>query len=193
MRRLWIAVLAALVAPVSADIVGRGWREYRGGRWPHSNQGLQDRDAIRWLLARRQPGDVIITTRLGAPALWWYGEVPVHGPSAGGAMPDGTPILEAAREPGHACDSGSVTELMCGYRRALVYSGFPDQPAGFVDLLLDTLAPAGAVAEERHFDLLGHAAVVELGSAAAGRARRARVVEGVTLDGCVSLAPARRW
>ena len=117
----------------------------------------------------------------------------MDGASAGGVMPDGTLILEAAREPGHACDSRSVAEVLRGYRRALVYSGFPDQPAGFVDLLLDTLAPAGTVAEERHFDLLGHAAVVEFGAAATGRATRARVAEGVALDGCVSLAPARRW
>jgi hypothetical protein len=197
-RPAWVmAVLAAtaLVVPVSLDVFSRGWIDYRFGRWPTGNNGVDDRAAVRWLMGQRRVGDVLITTQMGAPAVWWYGNAPVSDPAGGRALPDGTPILEAALEAAGTCPPDPLDTLLAGPRRVLIYSGFQDQPAGFSALLVQRLSRRGTVVAERHFDLNGHAAVVDLGAAEepAGAVSDTGVARPIALRGCVVGRPARRW
>ena len=73
---LGLAVPLAVVAitlRLGADIVTRGRNRLD---IPHGTdkQQLNDRAAVRWLMDQRQPGDIVITTRFGWPAVWWYGQ-----------------------------------------------------------------------------------------------------------------------
>src|SRR5690606_29654864 len=133
-----VASVAAVV--VSADIVSRGWHEFRAGRGPGSNHGLDDRSAVAWLLEQRQAGDVLVSTRLGVPAFWWYGSVPMGedaGVEAGSALGDGVPIVVAGRgASAGGCGSEELRAMVAGQRRVLFYSGFPDEPPGFDDSVL---------------------------------------------------------
>jgi hypothetical protein len=196
LRLLMAVSVIVLAGPVCADIVARGWREYRFGRWPDGNHGVDDRAAVRWLIDQRRPGDALLTTRLGAPAFWWYGAIPISGPSAGGTLPDGTPIFEVGLRSAGDCGADRLRVLLAGRRRVLVYSGFPDQPAGFDVLLLARLSEFGAVIAERRFAIAGHAAVLELtaapGVTAAGAAA-STIVPQVALNGCIEGAMIRRW
>ena len=58
------------------------------------NHGLNDHSALRFLMVQRQPGDVLITTQLGLPAVWWYGGITIAGTNRGRRHPeDGAPIF----------------------------------------------------------------------------------------------------
>jgi hypothetical protein len=199
-RALWGAaalVAIALVVPVSADVFSDGWTAYRAGRWPTGNNGVNDREAVRWLMMQRRAGSVLITTKMGAPAVWWYGEAPLADPVEGRALPDGTAILEAALDPGGRCPPDPLDEALTGPLRVLVYSGFQDQPVGFAALLVERLARrGGTIVAERRFDINGYAAVVDLAATEnhAGRDAVATAsVQPVPLHGCIAGRPARRW
>jgi hypothetical protein len=191
LRLAMVLLGASLLIPVCTDITARGWHAYRTGRWPDSNHGLDDRAAVRWLMEQRMPGDAVMTTNLGVPAIWWYGGIPVSGQAAGSTLPDGTPIFELALEPRRECQPDHLRALLEGRRRALVYLGFPDQPA---DVLFARIAELGVVSMERRFALLGHAAVVDV-SASAGAREAAGPPQSDTApsDGCVAGQLARRW
>jgi hypothetical protein len=194
-----VLIVTALVVTVSADIVSRGWNEFRAGRLPGSNHGLDDRSAVRWLLERQHASDVIVTTHLGVPAFWWYGGVPIGDEAGGGsALADGTPIVEAGRTGSEAeCNREDFDALVRGRRRVLFYSGFPDEPSGFDHMVLRRLTAYGEVIEEARFAEASRAVIVEVRETAGGTrsplTEAAVAQSGATLDGCVIGRLARRW
>ena len=85
-RRPWTtlapAVAVGLMALfVAADIVRRGRNELELAR-PIIKHHLDDRAAVGWLMQHWQPGDAVMATHLGWPAVWWYGRT-VHRRSRG--------------------------------------------------------------------------------------------------------------
>lgn len=191
--------MAAIVLIVSADIVSQGWNEFRAGRLPGSNHGLDDRSAVRWLLEQQQAGDVIVSTHLGVPAFWWYAVVPVTDEAGGGsALRDGTPIVEVGRAGSEAeCTRENLAALTRGGRRVLFYSGFPDEPAGFDEVVLRGLTANGAVIAERRFAEASRAVIVELRGTAGGNAASSDLTtpsqDGAAMEVCVIGRTARRW
>ncbi len=132
---------------------------------PRSNHSLDDRAALRFLLARWQPGDVLATMHLGLPAVWWYGGLTVADPVKGSINPrDGSPVLQISLHgPGPECSSGELKSALAGRSRVAVYQGFDSRkPEGLQELVFDTLSQLGthttyrAVAEE------GQAAIFDL-------------------------------
>lgn len=186
---------AALALPACAGIVSSGWSDYRGGRWPHSNNGVHDRASLEWLLRERHGRSVVMTTHLGTPAVWWYGNVSLGAPGSGASLPDGTPILEVTDDPEGGCAGSALPEALAGVDQVLIHFGFPDRRDGFRDLLLDTLSREGAVVAERRFDMLGHAAVVTRGPRPPGvQPAQTRSASGSSLAaGCIGATPAHRW
>jgi hypothetical protein len=182
-----------LVLPVCAGVVTTGWSAYRGGRSPHSKQGLHDRASIEWLLRERQGGSAVVTTHFGTPAIWWYGNVALDGTDAGASLHDGTPIFELSYDPEGRCPGGTLPDALA-VQQVLVHFGFPDYPPGLPDLLLDTLSRHGTVLAERRFDVLGHAAVVRMGTSTP-RAWPAESAagSGTLLTGCIRVVRALRW
>src|SRR5262249_33534825 len=139
--------------------------------------------AVRWLMARRQPGDAILATKLAWPAIWWYGEIPIGTDAAaqgkmldGGAMDLVTP---PALDP--ECTGTPLAEALRGRRRVLVYIGFPDFPDGFPGRLLRRLDELGSTTAFERFGKIGRAAVVELHSNPQRSA------------GCIAVRPAIPW
>jgi hypothetical protein len=195
LRGAMAAAAIVAVTPLVTDIFDRGWVEYRDGRWPTGNHGLHDRTAVRWLLGQRRAGDVIVTTRMGAPAVWWYGVVAIGNPSAGRTLSDGTSILLAAIDRAGTCTRDPLLDLLSGHRRVLMYVGFPDEPPGFIDLLLARLSQVGTIVTERRFDLVGRTAIVELGGPTPRTDVPAAPAAGPTsaLRGCIEGRPAERW
>ena len=114
-----VAVLTSAVAAVGvlwicADMAYDGWLVVRGVRPGDSNHALDDRTAMAWLLAHRQPGDAIVTRLLGLPAIWWYGG---GSPDGGGTLRDGTPILEAREARRTPCDTGAFARRSAAPRQ----------------------------------------------------------------------------
>ena len=99
-RRQWtyltLAALFALAAlRLCDDIFGRGKEDMRVARPPDNKHELDDRAAVRWLMRQRQPGDAVMTTHLGWPAVWWYGGIPIgNSEAAAGRLPDGSAMLK---------------------------------------------------------------------------------------------------
>lgn len=197
------ALLALAAALVTLDVARVGLNE-RDARLASTdtNHSLADRDAVSRLLAYRKPGDVVITTRLALPALWWYAGVSVSPPGLGRHLPDGTPILEAFPETASGgCRQQDAQPLLHGHSRALVYFGFrfDDVPPHFDDLLLDLLSASGRVVlDERIAE--GGVAVVDLtlpplepdwdGPVRPGGTPRPALR---ALGGCAGLRMAERW
>jgi hypothetical protein len=156
-----IGIIALTATVVTGDIATTGMH-YLALR-PSSKHNLDDRAAVRYLMQMRAPGDVIITSRLGLPAIWWYGGISVSPPTLGRGEAEGTPILRMGFRAGEECRAGEVPPLEG--RRALIYLGFESNtPPGLRELALDTLARRGriiafrAIAEEgivAAFDLHG--------------------------------------
>jgi hypothetical protein len=184
------------------DIVQRGVNDIRKGRPPDSHHLLDDRTAVRWLMQHAQPGDVLMTTRLALPAVWWYGGITIsdadHG---GGRQPDGSPILVVAQiPPGHRCRRSELRDVLNGRRRALIYFGFRfDVSEQFDNLLLEGLRELGTITALRDFADSSRAAVVELRSPADGEPvlaanRHDAPGEGSGVPaGCLEVHEARRW
>jgi hypothetical protein len=160
------AAVAVLVVRLCADVVVSGETFRAVGT--DSNHGLDDRAEVRWLMAKRQAGDVIMTTRLGWPAIWWYGGIPAgNGNLAQGTLPDGGVMLEVGAEDRFpACTANELRDAVKGYRRVLVYIGFPDYPRGFPETLLHRLEQLGMPVVHGRFAELGQAEVVDLGAGA---------------------------
>lgn len=199
--RLFVSLVVAVAGlAVCSDVLARGMAGYRSRGTPESNHGLYDRAAVQWLMDRRQSGDALITTGLGLPAIWWYGAVPLaDGDPPGSRQPDGGAIFEASYASGADCQRNQLRGTLEGERRVLVYTGFPDQPAGFHELLLQHLSELGTVVQTRWFGDTSRAAVVDLSAspdAAAGE--RAIAPDGApsdkaVRDGCVAVRPGARW
>lgn len=186
LRFLLAGIAGAAALAVSGDIVSTGRRNLELGAPSNSNHGLDDRSAVRWLMERRRPGDALLTTRLGWPAVWWYGGISLGRPAPRGRLPDGTGMYELAHHhPGPVC--GTMESLFADHRRALVYVGFPDMPDGFYELTLHQLEPFARVVEAREFADRSRVALLE--QAGGPRDRRAQPL----LPGCVGFGVARRW
>ena len=92
----------------------------------------------------------VVTTRLGLPAVLWYGDLM-------------TPILIAEHSSSESeCGTTRLRDRLEGRPRVLAYLGFQDFPAWFDDQLLQTLTDGGSVLAMRHFGSLSRAAVVAL-------------------------------
>jgi hypothetical protein len=151
---------------------------------PTSKQGIDDRTAVSWLISHRHPGDVLISTRFGLPAIWWYGRVSIAG------APEMRSVYEAEhRRQGEDCGLAGVLK---NHRRALVYVGFPDMPKGFDELLFAELDKIGAISAYREDAELSRAAVVDL-DANAGAPAFVNRKPRPPIDGCVGIRPAVRW
>jgi len=194
--RRWSAFAAALlvgVVGVSASVdVMQGARGFLRGR-PASNQQLDDRSAVLWLMSQRRPGDAVMTTHHSLPAIWWYGSIPIGTPGIrGGEHPDGGPILELkyANEP---CQSAGFKDAFGASPRALVYLGWIDDRLGEFDHLVRLqLAEVGKITEERGF-ARSQVLIVDLRSDGTGPqdSVRAAATPGRPA-GCLEAVPARR-
>jgi hypothetical protein len=170
-QRRWItaglAATAAIVGTqVTVDLVARGMYDMRASRPRSGNHELNDRDALRWLVARRQPNDDLMTTHLGLPAAWWYGGVPISGPYRGGGDPGGSGrVLQVQHNwPGPECGADTLRDTLGHHSRVLVYLGFrfDDVPKGFDDMLWNDLRELGSIVAERRIGEYSHAAIVDL-------------------------------
>lgn len=199
-RRGLATAAVAGVAVIGADVAARGVGEMR--RTTAANHALDDRRGVAWLLQQARPGDVVLTTRLALPAVWWYGDVELA--AAGGRrLPDGSPILEVDyRAPGDACDDGALARALDGRARALVYLGFrfDDVPAGFDRWLIERVRDIGVVRATETFADTGRAVVFDLGvpdddawefPVSLGGVDDAD--DDVPLEGCLDVRPARAW
>jgi MFS family permease len=209
-RSLMRLALAAVVAYVGfrlcSDILVRGVDDLQLGHSAQSNHRLDDRTGVRWLMDQRRPGDVLMTTRLALPALWWYGGIPLsNSDSEGGRTPDGNPILEVGYKPrGLDCGGNELGQALRDQRRVLVYFGFrfDDVPNGFDDLLLRSLGEVGITRMLRQFSDAGRAAVIDLRVPLPAlqvhpiielRPAAEPSTSAARLDGCVVVQQARRW
>jgi hypothetical protein len=202
-RRQWTRLAPAVAVGltafyVSADIVRVGRGELDLAR-PITKHGLEDRAAIGWLMSHRRPGDAVMTTRLGWPAVWWYGRMSIADPEAvRRPQSDGTAMYEMTYiPPGSGCHDDRLEEVLKHHPRVLVYLGFRDVPADFETLLLRTLKSLGDISAYAEFSPLSLAAVVDLRSrvtVAGSAAPAATAAIGPSgLQGCVGVQPAHRW
>lgn len=159
-----------------------------------TNHGFDDRSAVQWLMAQRETGDALISTRNGLPALWWYGSIPIRVPKA---HPDGGPIFELSQA-NAPCDHRSIATMLSKQRRVLVYLGWmDDRPIGLDELLVLRLREIGTIVASRDF-ARGRGLVVDLRTPAVDApfpppADVGPSLDASRLDGCLRLLPARRW
>jgi len=193
---LAFAVVAATFR-LGSDIVARGRARLD---IPHSNHNhqLDDRAAVRWLMDQRRPGDIVITTRFGWAAVWWYGQIPIADAVAGReSIPERPVSYEMLYlSPGPECQPQPLATASTIGRRLLLYYGFRDVPAGFDQLLVQSLNDFGVVTNDRKFAGIGQALVVDLKAPPSPtdvpyRGRNGAV--GARLEGCVGIKPARKW
>jgi hypothetical protein len=201
--RAWPAIAFGVFAAgaallTSADIVQSG--VYELSVQPRSKHGLDDRAAMRYLLAARQPGDALVTTRMGLPAVWWYGAINVAGPGTEQAFPDGGPVLDARFRSGDDCRPENLPPGLHGRARVLVYLGFASRDlSGFPELVLDTLSRQGKLVAYRRVAEEGVAAVFDLTQQPGPWMAAAASPGGLPQEnvprpgGCAGFFPARRW
>ena len=72
------AVAAIVTFQVCSDVFRHGADDMRHFRPAESNRSTDDRTAILWLMNHRRPDDVVVTSRLGLPAVLWYGDLTRH-------------------------------------------------------------------------------------------------------------------
>lgn len=156
-------VVVAGVIRLCDDMIARGGRYSFHFARPGLKHGLDDRAAVRWLMAMRRPGDAILATKLAWPAIWWYGDVPIGTDAAAhGSMPDGGAMDLMRPELNADCRGTGLSEVLRGHQRVLVYIGFPDFPDGFPDQLLRRLGELGSMEVFERFGQIGQVAVFDL-------------------------------
>jgi hypothetical protein len=200
-RRHVLAATAALVTAavlwLCGDVAANGWRVIQIARPHGTNHQLDDRMAVEWLLTQHGRGDVVLTTHLALPAVWWYADAPVSPPTLGGFLRDLTPILEVDHaEQARGCHAGELRSALLPYRRALVYLGFrfDDVPPGFDDFLLQELRRIGHVTESPRFAGVTRAFVVNIVRPGQESTSATTLHDSPTRStGCISVRPARRW
>ena len=179
----WTIALAGAAILCSAGIVQRGAGRFHMDR-PTSNHGVDDRTAVSWLIGHRQPGDALISTRLGLPAVWWYGRISIAG------VQDMGPVYQVEhRRQGTGCGLAAVLKH---HRRVLVYVGFPDMPKGFDELLFAELDRIGAISAYREDAELSRAAVVDLDAIGPDVSAFVDRESRSAIDGCVGIRTAVR-
>lgn len=179
----WTVALGGAAILCSAGIVQRGAGRFHMDR-PTSKHGVDDRTAVSWLIGHRQPGDALISTRLGLPAIWWYGRVSIAG------VPEIRSVYQVEyRRQGTGCGLAAVLK---DHRRVLVYVGFPDMPKGFDELLFAELDQIGAISAYREDAELSRAAVVDLDAAGPDAPAFVDREPRPAIDGCLRIRPAVR-
>jgi hypothetical protein len=148
------AVAGLLAAAlICYDIAVPGAREgIRRARSAEDNHALDDRGAVRWLKAQKQPGDVWMTTHYGVPAVWWYAGI------------NDEKIIEVRHQPeGAECRSDALAPAIADAPRILLYLGFrfDDVPPGFDDLLVGRLSQLGSIVRYRPFASASQALVID--------------------------------
>jgi hypothetical protein len=189
-RLLLGGAAVAVALAIGADIYARGHPALDLGKPTDSNHGLNDRQAVPWLMERRQPGDALLSTRLGWPAIWWYGDISLETIDPNGRLPDAAVMYQVSHQSqGPTC--ADWRSFLSMHRRVLVHVAFPDMPEGFLGLLLQELDPFAIVVESTTFADRSRVAVLER------RSNAARIKDeaagAVPLDGCVGVATVRRW
>jgi hypothetical protein len=185
MRGGWMVAVACASIVVCAGILQRGAARFHMER-PTSKQGVDDRTAVSWLIGQRQPGDALIATRLGLPALWWYGRISIAGDGGEATRA----IYEVAyRRQGTGC---GLAAALKDHRRVLVYVGFPDMPKGFDELLFAELDRIGVISAYREEAALSRAAVVDLGAPGPDAPAFVNREPHPAIDGCVGIRNAVR-
>jgi hypothetical protein len=170
--------------------------EYDMKTRPRSTHSLDDRGAIRMLMARRQPGDAMLATHLGLPAVWWYGGVDLSDVAEGSSFADGGPIFEINQAgPGGNCRPDDLRNALEGVGGAAVYLGF-ELGDHLENVALNRLAELGAVTTYRLFAQSGHTAVFDLRRPPTGTI----VLPGLRgadpllrPAGCITIKRAHRW
>jgi hypothetical protein len=184
-RAGWTMAVACAAMVFCAGILQRGAGRFHMER-PTSKQGSDDRTAVSWLISHRQPGDALISTRLGLPALWWYGRISIADDAGQGTRA----MYEVAhRRQGPGC---GLAAALKDHRRVLVYVGFPDMPRGFDELLFAELDRIGAISAYREEAELSRAAVVDLGAPGPDDAAFVNREPRPAIDGCVAIRGAGR-
>ena len=201
-RRAWssrrvVRMLSGVVAMgvavlMAGDIFRTGWPALDFDAPRDSNHGVDDRQAVPWLIARRQPGDAVLSTKLGWPAIWWYGTIPLAQVGARGRLRDGSVMYQLSHHrPGPAC--ADWASLVSTHRRILVYVAFPDMPDGFYELVLKEMLPLATVVDARRFADRSQVAVLERRSHPGAMEMPPTADPVAALDGCVGIGTARRW
>jgi hypothetical protein len=205
-RSTWTAVAVAFAIAASLlciDIVERGRSNLVVGG---DNHALDDKRALRFLMSQRRPGDVLLTTGFGLPAVWWYGGIDIADPHLGSRfLQDGAPIFQVRhvvfgvegcrrRRP-----LTQLEDALAGASRAAVYLGFDSNtPEGFQERVLDEVSRHGTLVAFRRIASLGVAAIFDLGlppqsttelpSWPPGSLKQVRRPRG-----CVAVQLAKRW
>lgn len=180
-----MVAIAAAALVLCAGILRRG-ADRLHMEPPTENHGVDDRTAVWWLISHRQPADVLISTRLGLPAIWWYGRISIAGD--GSQATSGMYTVEHRRQ-GPGC---ALADALKGHRRVLVYIGFPDMPKGFDELLFAELDQIGAISAYHEEAALSRAAVVDLGSPGPNAPTFVDREPRPAIEGCVVIRPAVR-
>jgi hypothetical protein len=203
-RRAWIRSGVSLVLGVMAfvlcvDILNRGKDDLLISRPRQTNHAVDDRSAVRWLMARRQPGDVLMAPRLSLPALWWYGGVPISDPGAGTRQPDGTPVIKVEHNwPGPRCELSELREVIRNHPRVALYLGFryDEWPKGFDEWLFDTLTELGTITADKGFGEASRATIVDFrmpGKIVEFARHDPAYGQPPRPDGCLTASPSQRW
>ncbi len=209
LRRKWANVAAAvmfagIVGLVSVDIVRRGRDDLIVGG---DNHGLDDRSAMRFLMSQRQPGDVLLTTHFGLPAVWWYGDILISDPNRGSTDPkDGTLAFELTYidrgAPGcrNRRSASRLAPVLAGRNRAAVHLGFASRiPPGFQELVLDELSTLGTLVSYRPIASEGVVAIFDLRLPPQSWTVNVTRPTGQQIEyvkrpaGCLGIRRARRW
>jgi len=197
-RRRWVVAAVSLAfsvpaAALCADIYRTGEFDIKT-RPRGSAHSLDDRSAIRSLMTHRHPGDAMLTTHMGLPAVWWYGGVDLSKTDEGTSFPDGGPIFEIWRAPpGPACDPNDLRRELSHVNGATLFLGF-ELPDHLEDLALNRLAELGAVTAYRRFAENSHTAVVDLRQTPTGRILLPGLqTPDVRPQGCITIKRAHRW
>jgi hypothetical protein len=195
--RRWIpfaaaAAIAWLGVQLCVDLVDRGLVYFAATRGTVSNHALDDRAAVAWLLGHRRPGDAIVTTQPGLPAIWWYGEVNLANGDVA-RLADGTPVLEADVAPDAECPERSLRRALQGRRRALVYLGFGFEGSNDLDrVLLAAATEHGKMVSLVRFAEIGRVAVIDLTATHPGPSDAEAAGEAAVRP-CVVARPAAVW
>ncbi len=135
LKRAWTnravgAAIATIVLAVCVEVVARGIYDLRLGRPADSNHATDDRSAVAWLMAQRQPGEALVTSKNSLPAIWWYGGVSLA-ESDGRTFKDGGRIFFAEFHGARRiCRGGSRTKCSWAAPDFRSTSAFPTCPTG---------------------------------------------------------------
>jgi hypothetical protein len=189
--RVAAAVGASLVLWLCIDVLHNGEHEMANRtQMPH---GFDDRTAVRFLMAQRQPGDAVLAMHLTLPAVWWYGHVPLS--NSGSSMPDGGRLFEVTPSSrGSDCSPDDLRAALGEVGGAAFYLGF-DVVEGFDALLLNRLSELGALTVYKRFGT-GHTAVIDFRLPPSGRVLlpgRQPTAANARARDCVAIHAAERW